>query len=124
VVGQSIRLLAGGEGIPEEANRGEKPVRQYWKASLKFIWRLGVLVVGLVLLLAGIIMIVTPGPAIVFIPAGLALLATEFKWARHILHRVRPMIDAAIEKARLAKEAHRQRKERAKAAKATRSSDC
>jgi hypothetical protein len=26
-------------------------------------------------------MIVTPGPAIVFIPLGLLLLASEFKWA-------------------------------------------
>ena len=27
-------------------------------------------------------MIVTPGPAIVVIPVGLAILATEFAWAR------------------------------------------
>ena len=57
------------------------------------------------LLIIGIIMIFTPGPAIVFIPAGLALLATEFQWARRLLHRVRPLIDAAIEKAKQKKEA-------------------
>jgi uncharacterized protein (TIGR02611 family) len=65
---------------------------------------MGVLVVGMCLLIIGIIMIFTPGPAVVFIPAGLALLATEFQWARRILYRVRPLIDAAIEKAKRKKE--------------------
>ena len=74
-----------------------------WKATRRFVWRVTVLVVGLALLIAGIVMIVTPGPAVVFIPAGLALLATEYQWARSILHRVRPYIDAAIEKAKRAK---------------------
>ena len=59
---------------------------------------------GLITLIAGIIMIFTPGPAMVFIPAGLAILATEFEWARRILRRVRPLIDAAIEKAKRKKE--------------------
>ena len=40
-------------------------------------------IAGGTVLLVGIIMIVTPGPAIVVIPAGLAILATEFAWARH-----------------------------------------
>ena len=80
-------------------------MRRILKKTGKVAWRMFVLVAGLFLLIIGIIMIVTPGPAIVFIPAGLALLATEFQWARHILHRVRPMIDAAVEKAKKAKEA-------------------
>jgi uncharacterized protein (TIGR02611 family) len=79
-------------------------VRRILKSSARFAWRLGVLVVGLVTLIAGIIMIFTPGPAVVFIPAGLAILATEFEWARRILRRVRPLIDAAIEKAKRKKE--------------------
>ena len=32
-------------------------------------------------------MIFTPGPAIIVIPAGLAILATEFIWARILLKR-------------------------------------
>jgi uncharacterized protein (TIGR02611 family) len=79
-------------------------VRRMLKSSGRFVWRLGVLVVGLITLIAGIIMIFTPGPAVVFIPAGLAILATEFEWARRILRRVRPLIDAAIEKAKRKKE--------------------
>jgi hypothetical protein len=42
-----------------------------------------VAMMGGTVLLIGIIMIVTPGPAIVVIPAGLAILATEFAWAKH-----------------------------------------
>ena len=38
---------------------------------------------GGTVLLIGIIMIVTPGPAIIVIPIGLGILATEFAWARH-----------------------------------------
>ena len=51
-----------------------------------------VLVIGVSVLVVGIIMIVTPGPAIVVIPAGLALLATEFLWARRLLERMKETI--------------------------------
>jgi len=40
-------------------------------------------------LLVGVVMIVTPGPAVVMIPLGLAILAIEFAWARRLLKRVR-----------------------------------
>ena len=55
-------------------------------------WRLIVLVVGGTLLLIGVAMIVLPGPAFVVIPAGLAVLATEFLWARRLLVRVRDYV--------------------------------
>jgi len=41
-----------------------------------------VAIVGGTVLLVGIIMIVAPGPAIIVIPIGLAILSTEFAWAR------------------------------------------
>lgn len=49
------------------------------------IKRVVILLVGTSVIIIGIIMIFTPGPAIVVIPAGLAILATEFIWARHLL---------------------------------------
>ncbi|HEV8066315.1 MAG TPA: PGPGW domain-containing protein [Planctomycetaceae bacterium] len=67
---------------------------------LRLVWRLGVLVVGTILLVAGVIMIVTPGPAIVLIPLSLGVLATEFPWARTVLRKARPMIDRMVERAR------------------------
>ncbi len=44
-------------------------------------------VIGATVLLIGIVMIVLPGPAIIVIPLGLAILASEFAWARRIIRR-------------------------------------
>ena len=58
--------------------------------------RLLILVVGLSILVVGVIMIVTPGPAIIVIPAALALLATEFLWAQRLLDRMKKTITARM----------------------------
>lgn len=55
--------------------------------------RLVVIVIGFTILAIGIAMIVLPGPAIVVIPVGLALLATEFIWAKKLLVAVKTRID-------------------------------
>lgn len=44
-------------------------------------------VIGVTVLLIGIAMIVLPGPAIIVIPFGLAILAGEFAWARRVIRR-------------------------------------
>jgi uncharacterized protein (TIGR02611 family) len=54
--------------------------------------RIVVAVVGSSVLLLGVIMIVTPGPALLVIPLGLAILAVEFVWARRWLQKLREMI--------------------------------
>lgn len=51
-------------------------------------------VVGATVVLIGVVMIVTPGPAIVVIPVGLAILSIEFTWARHWLKRLRETISS------------------------------
>jgi len=43
-----------------------------------------VMVVGFVLLLMGLVMMVTPGPGLLFIFFGLSILALEIKWAREL----------------------------------------
>lgn len=58
-------------------------------AALEKARRLVVFVIGGTVVSAGVAMLVLPGPAIVVIPAGLAILATEFAWARRLLDRVR-----------------------------------
>lgn len=52
-------------------------------------------VVGGTLLLIGMTMILLPGPAFIVIPLSLALLATEFVWARRYLRKARGVFDAA-----------------------------
>ncbi len=47
-----------------------------------------VLVIGGTLIIIGIALLVLPGPALVVIPLGLAVLATEFVWARRLLRKV------------------------------------
>jgi tellurite resistance protein TerC len=46
-------------------------------------------VIGFTILLIGLAMTVLPGPAIVVIPTGLAILATEFLWAKRLLERIK-----------------------------------
>jgi uncharacterized protein (TIGR02611 family) len=48
--------------------------------------RIGVTVLGPLVVLAGVAMLVLPGPGLVVIVLGLALLALEHDWARRVLH--------------------------------------
>lgn len=57
--------------------------------TLKWARRCVIAVVGGTVVLIGICMVVLPGPAIVVIPAGLAILGLEFAWARACLKKVR-----------------------------------
>ena len=61
---------------------------------LRNVKRLIVSIVGGTILLIGIALIVLPGPAFIVIPAGLAILATEFVWAGNLLKKVK---DKAIQ---------------------------
>jgi uncharacterized protein (TIGR02611 family) len=56
-------------------------------------------VAGFTVLLAGLAMLVTPGPAFVVIPIGLALLSLEFAWAETLLQRAIEQGEKAKQKA-------------------------
>jgi hypothetical protein len=62
------------------------------RLKLRGARKLVVAVVGGSVVLVGIAMIVLPGPAILVIPLGLAILATEFLWARRWLKRARALL--------------------------------
>ena len=68
--------------------------------TYKIARRIVVSIVGATVLLVGIVMIVTPGPALIFIPVGLAILGLEFAWARVWLRKVRESISANNAKTR------------------------
>jgi uncharacterized protein (TIGR02611 family) len=59
-----------------------------------------VFVIGMTLLLAGVAMLVLPGPGIVVILIALALLATEFAWAQTLLVRARQQANRAANRLR------------------------
>ena len=51
------------------------------------IKRLAIFLIGISIVLIGCILVFTPGPAIIVIPVGLAILATEFIWAKKLLKK-------------------------------------
>jgi uncharacterized protein (TIGR02611 family) len=68
---------------------------------LRLARRIVIAVMGSTVILLGIIMIITPGPAIIVIPAGLAILATEFAWARRWLQTIRENAEKGVNKLHL-----------------------
>ena len=68
--------------------------REVWRQA----WRAGVAIVGGVVVLAGIAMLVLPGPGLLAIAAGLALLALEFEAARDLRDRFAGWIRARAQR--------------------------
>jgi tellurite resistance protein TerC len=62
---------------------GRRPLPYRWAR------RIAVAVVGGTVLAIGIALLVLPGPALVVIPLGLAILGVEFAWARRWLRKVK-----------------------------------
>ena len=57
--------------------------------TVEQVRRVFLIIAGFTLLLAGGVMLVTPGPGMVVIFLGLGLLAAEFVWARRLMERVK-----------------------------------
>lgn len=76
----------GREAVTANSIREMKSTAHY---ALSMGKKLGIGLVGGLVLLLGIAFIVLPGPAILVIPAGLAILALEFEWARRGLDQFR-----------------------------------
>lgn len=75
--------------------------------------RIAVLAVGSTVLLLGVVMLFTPGPGLVVIPVGLAILGAEFAWARFWLRKVRESISSQTSNNLAARaERHRDRERR------------
>ena len=84
----------------EEIERGERGGRVHdavlrlrvWSERhpvLRLLHKVVVTVLGGVLVLAGLVMLVTPGPGWVFIFLGLGVWGTEFEWAHRLNARVK-----------------------------------
>ncbi len=55
----------------------------------KLARRIVVAIMGGTVVTLGVLMIFTPGPGLLMIAGGLAILALEFAWARHWLHQIK-----------------------------------
>ena len=85
-----VLLVAVGASLPD--------VRARLRPLLRRVRTVGVLVIGGLLLLAGVAMMVLPGPGLLVLAAGLGLLGTEFAWARRPLRYVRRRLDGVRRK--------------------------
>jgi tellurite resistance protein TerC len=74
-----------------------KQVSRIWDTeNVKIARRVIVAVVGATVLLIGVALLVLPGPAFIVIPIGLAILATEYAWARRWLKKIRRMASNVV----------------------------
>ena len=75
-------------------------IRNKW-SSLGFrqVKRVVIFVVGMTVVLIGVAMLVLPGPGILVLAGGLAILGIEFEWARRWLRKARGILDKVRKKA-------------------------
>jgi hypothetical protein len=66
-----------------------------FKAVAAPLRKLIIVLIGGTILLIGVALIVLPGPAFIVIPIGLAILATEFAWAKRAGARACAMVAKA-----------------------------
>ena len=79
----------------------ESLVRQWRRLPHPVRW-IGAGVVGGTLIVVGAVLLVLPGPGLLLIALGVAVLATEFAWAEATLARMKRAGSAAADRARRA----------------------
>ncbi|MEU8620372.1 TIGR02611 family protein [Streptomyces sp. NPDC048623] len=93
------------ETTPDAGAAGEAPLGsrapEFIKArrTLHLSWQVGVFVVGLAVVGAGIVMLPLPGPGWLVIFAGMAIWATEFVWAQLVLRWTKRKVTEAAQRA-------------------------
>jgi hypothetical protein len=65
----------------------------------KLAWRLVIGFFGGIVTALGLLFIVTPGPGIAVLIVGLAILATEFAWAKRAMEKAKETATSASERA-------------------------
>ncbi|MCX4678496.1 TIGR02611 family protein [Streptomyces sp. NBC_01433] len=103
------RSEAAEKAAPESAAGGTAKVERelgsrapgFIKSSrtLHLSWQVGVFIVGLAVVVAGIIMLPLPGPGWLVIFGGMAIWATEFVWAQLVLRWTRRKVTEAAQRA-------------------------
>lgn len=80
-------------------------LRSWLRRTITYTWarRLVVGVIGGTVLLVGVVMIILPGPALIVIPFGLAILGLEFAWARIWLRKVKVKAKGVVDSVRRAR---------------------
>ena len=80
-------------GVRKRAQVTREQIRR--RRTLDVTYRVFVLVIGVLVALAGVAMLVLPGPGWLVIILGVAILATEYAWANRLLQRVKDWAERA-----------------------------
>lgn len=73
---------------------GLHKLRSLWRGTRRIV----ITIVGITVITIGVCLLVLPGPGLLVIFGGVAVLALEFAWARRILHRCRQVGAAIVRK--------------------------
>ncbi|MFD4634921.1 TIGR02611 family protein [Streptomyces sp. NPDC058284] len=84
---------------PEQPLGSRAPEFIQARRALHLSWQVGVFVVGLAVVVAGIIMLPLPGPGWLVIFGGMAIWATEFVWAQLVLRWTKRKVTEAAQRA-------------------------
>lgn len=60
--------------------------------SGRLVWRVGITLAGVAVIVVGVVLLPLPGPGWLIIFAGLGLLATEYPWAARLLSALRDLV--------------------------------
>ncbi|MFJ4618779.1 TIGR02611 family protein [Streptomyces sp. NPDC088812] len=93
---------AGTDGAAQEQEQAlGSRAPEFVKARrvLHLSWQVGIFVVGLAVVVAGIIMLPLPGPGWIVIFGGMAIWATEFVWAQLVLRWTKRKVTEAAQRA-------------------------
>ncbi|MFJ4769777.1 TIGR02611 family protein [Streptomyces uncialis] len=94
--------LAADDAEDEQAERplgSRAPEYVQRRKVLHLSWQVGVFVVGLAVVGAGVAMLVLPGPGWLVIFGGMAIWATEFVWAQLVLRWTKRKVTEAAQRA-------------------------
>ncbi|MFJ7420377.1 TIGR02611 family protein [Streptomyces uncialis] len=84
---------------PERPLGSRAPEYVQRRKVLHLSWQVGVFVVGLAVVGAGVAMLVLPGPGWLVIFGGMAIWATEFVWAQLVLRWTKRKVTEAAQRA-------------------------
>ncbi|MDQ0747182.1 uncharacterized protein (TIGR02611 family) [Streptomyces africanus] len=89
----------GVRGEQERALGSRAPEFVKARRLLHVSWQVGIFIIGLAVVVAGIIMLPLPGPGWVVIFGGMAIWATEFVWAQLVLRWTKRKVTEAAQRA-------------------------
>lgn len=73
-------------------------VKKTWNVTYRAARRIAIAVIGTTVVLLGVAMLVLPGPGLLTIVGGLAILGMEFAFARRWLQRIKKETRSTVEK--------------------------